>query len=205
MCRGNEPPVMGYRTVAECGTARFEIRGSRFIGHVEPVETVSAAEEAIEEIRADHPEATHVVPAYRVRADPLREWASDDDEPSGSAGSPALTVLTREALENVVAVVVRYYGGTNLGVGGLARAYARGVKDAIKAAGVTERRPHERITVIVAYDDSGTVRGILESAAVEFEATYETDVRFEVSVPTDEAPDLRDRLRTATSGRVTIE
>ena len=205
MCRGNEPLVMGYRTVAERGTARFEIRGSRFIGHVEPVETVSAAEEVTEEIRADHPEATHVVPAYRVRADPLREWASDDGEPSGSAGSPALTVLTREALENVVAVVVRYYGGTNLGVGGLARAYARGVKDAIEAAGVTERRPHERITAIVAYDDSGTVRGILESAAVEFEATYETDVRFEISVPTDEASDLRDRLRNATSGRATIE
>ena len=196
---------MGYRTVAERGTARFEIRRSRFIGHVEPVADVSAAEEVIEAVRADHPEATHVVPAYRVRADPLREWASDDGEPSGSAGSPALTVLTREALENVVAVVVRYYGGTNLGVGGLARAYARGVKDAIEATEVIERRPHERITVIVAYDDSGTVRGILESAAVAFEATYETDVRFEVSVPTDEAPDLRDRLRTATSGRVTIE
>jgi hypothetical protein len=104
----------GYLTVAGRGRARFEIKGSEFIGHVAPARTVEEAETFVDRIREEYDDATHNVPAYRVRADPLREWASDDGEPTGSAGKPALNVLTQQELENVVAVVTRYYGGTNL-------------------------------------------------------------------------------------------
>lgn len=194
-----------YRTVAGRGQASFEIQGSEFIGHVTTAESVAAAEEFIEDIASAYDDATHNVPAYRVRAQPLREWSSDAGEPSGSAGKPALNVLQQEDLENVVAVVTRYYGGTKLGVGGLARAYSRGVKDAIEDAGTTERRPHEHFSITVEYDDSGTVRGILESSEVEFDAHYEETVEFEVTVPTVTGSELRDRLRSATSGRADIE
>jgi uncharacterized YigZ family protein len=194
-----------YRTVAGRGEARFEVRGSEFIGHVAPARTVADAEAFVADVRGEFPDATHNVPAYRVRADPLREWADDDGEPSGSAGKPALNVLHQEDVENVVAVVTRYYGGTNLGVGGLARSYSRAVKDALDAAGTTTERPHEAFAVTVAYDDSGTVRGILESEGVEFDADYTESVAFEVRVPVDEAATLRDRIRSATSGRATIE
>ncbi len=194
-----------YRTVAGRGRARFEISGSEFIGHIHPAESVEAAEEFIEEISTEYADATHNVPAYRVRAKPLREWSSDDAEPSGSAGKPALNVLQQEELENVVAVVTRYYGGTKLGVGGLARAYSRGVKDAVDDAGIVEQRPHERFSVTVEYDDSGTVRGILESSEAEFEASYEAEVEFAVRVPKPAGNELRDRLRSATSGRAEIE
>ncbi len=193
-----------YLSVAGRGQARFEVRGSEFIGHVDVATTVEEAETFIDAITEEYEDATHNVPAYRVRADPLREYSSDDGEPGGSAGKPALNVLQQEAVENVVAVVTRYYGGTNLGVGGLARSYSRAVKDALDAAEITERRPHERFTITVDYDDSGTVRGILESASVEFEARYEADVRFAVRVPKREASGLRDRLRSATSGRVSF-
>jgi len=194
-----------FHTVAGRGQARFEVRGSEFVGHVAPARTVAAAEAFVEEVCESFADATHNVPAYRVRADPLREWSSDDGEPSGSAGSPALNVLEQEDLENVVAVVTRYYGGTNLGVGGLARAYSRGVKAALDDAGVVERQPHVAFTVVVAYDDSGTVRGVLESEGVSFDADYGTDVRFAVRVPEREAAALRDRLRSATSGRAAFE
>jgi uncharacterized YigZ family protein len=194
-----------YRTVAGRGRARFEIRGSEFIGHVGPATTVAEAETFVEQLRGEYDDATHNVPAYRVRAEPLREWASDDGEPGGSAGKPALNVLEQEGVENVVAVVTRYYGGTNLGVGGLARAYSRGVKDALDDAGVVTRRPHERFTVEVGYDDSGTVRSILESESVEFEATYDESVAFAVRVPETAASELRDRIQSATSGRATFE
>lgn len=190
-----------YRTVAGRGQARFEISGSEFIGHVSPAETVAEAEQFVDAIREEYADATHNVPAYRVRAQPLREYASDDSEPSGSAGKPALNVLEQEELENVVAVVTRYYGGTKLGVGGLARAYARGVKAALEDTEIVEQRPHERFSITVEYDDSGSVRGILESEAVEFEASYEADVSFEVRVPKSEGGELRDRIRSATSGR----
>ncbi|WP_135364860.1 IMPACT family protein [Halosimplex halophilum] len=194
-----------YRTVAGRGEARFEVRGSEFLGHVAPARTVEAAEDFVAEIRGEYADATHNVPAYRVRADPFREWASDDGEPSGSAGDPALNVLQQEGVENVVAVVTRYYGGTNLGVGGLARAYSRAVKDGLDAAGTTTERPHERFAVAVDYDDSGTVRGILESEAVEFDADYAERVAFDVRVPVADGAALRDRIRSATSGRAEID
>ncbi|MFB6080404.1 MAG: YigZ family protein [Haloferacaceae archaeon] len=203
------------RTVAGRAAVRFSIRGSEFVGHVAPVDSVEAAEAFVAAVREDHPDATHVVPAYRVPAGDasagrpgermLREWASDDGEPSGSAGKPALNVLTRRDLRHVAVAVVRRYGGVNLGVGGLARAYARATNEAVDAAGVEERRPRERFGAAVDYDDSGTVRGVLESAGVAFEADYGERVTFAVRVPVDEAAALRDRLRSATSGRIELE
>ena len=194
-----------YRTVASAARASFEVRGSEFIGPVRPVESAEGAEAFIEEVRSEYDDATHNVPAYRVRADPFREYSSDDGEPSGSAGKPALNVLQGQELENVAVVVTRYYGGTNLGVGGLVSAYGQAVKDAVDAAGTAEREPHEQFAATVAYDDSGTVRGILDSTGVEYEADYGEDVEFVVSVPVADAPGLRDRLQSATSGRVTVE
>jgi len=215
-----------YRTVAGRGRTRFELRGSEFVGRVARAESVAAAESFVESVESEREDATHTVPAYRVPADGastartagaeggaagagnagpmLREWSSDDGEPTGSAGEPALNVLVRRDLRNVAAVVTRYYGGTNLGVGGLARAYARGVNGAVDDAGVVEARPHERLAVVAAYDDSGTVRSILESEGVSFEAGYGERASFEVRVPVEAAEALRDRLRSATSGRVDI-
>jgi uncharacterized YigZ family protein len=204
-----------FRTVAGHGQASFEVRGSEFIGHVDRADSVDAAEAFIEAVRAEYDDATHNVPAYRVPAGSaspertnevmLREYQSDDGEPTGSSGKPALNVLQQRELRNVVAVVTRYYGGTNLGVGGLARAYSRAVKEAVDAAEVAEQRPRHRFTVTVDYDDSGSVRGLLESADCEFDATYEVDVAFAVSVPVDETEGLQDRIRSATSGRADIE
>ena len=193
-----------YLTVADPARTSFTVQGSEFIGHITPVESVVAAEEFIDDIRAEYADATHNVPAYRVRADPFREWSSDDGEPSGSAGKPALNVLQGQEVENVVVVVTRYYGGTNLGVGGLVSAYGQSVKDVLDAAGVVEERPHESVAITVDYDDSGTVRGILESADCEFDADYAERVGFDVRVPVAEAEELRDRLRSATSGRVEL-
>ena len=217
-----------FRTVDAPGEAAFEVRGSEFIGYVAPAADVADAESLLESVRSRHPDATHHVPAYRVPADGagggsngipgsdspdgpagggpmLREYQSDDGEPTGSAGKPALNVLVQRDLRNVASVVVRYYGGTNLGVGGLARAYARAVTDAVDDAGVVEAVPRERFDVTVDYDDSGTVRGLLESADVEFEAAYEAAVSFAVRAPVGEAAELRDRIRSATSGRAEIE
>jgi uncharacterized YigZ family protein len=194
-----------YRTVDGRGEAAFEVQGSEFLGHAASVDAVADAEAFVDGVREAFADATHNVPAYRVRADPLREYASDDGEPSGSAGKPALNVLEKRDLENVVCVVTRYYGGTNLGVGGLARSYSKAAKDAVDDAGVVEERPHERVRAVVDYDDSGTVRGIVESAGVAFEADYGERVRIDARVPVADAEALRDRLRSATSGRVEFE
>ncbi len=204
-----------FRTVGGRGEATLERRGSEFIGLVEPVDTVDQAEAVIEAVQSAYPDATHHVPAYRVPAGEasadqlgevmLREWCSDDGEPSGSSGKPALNVLVQQDLQHLVAVVTRYYGGTNLGVGGLARAYSAAVKHAVDDAGIVETVPHERFTATVEYDDSGTVRGILESEGLEFEASYDERARFQVRIPLEQASALRERLLNATSGRVDLE
>jgi uncharacterized YigZ family protein len=203
-----------FRTVAGPGESRFEIRGSEFLGHVDRAESVADAEAFVETVREAYDDATHNVPAYRVPAGTaahdrvnevlLREYQSDDGEPTGSSGKPALNVLQQRELRNVVAVVTRYYGGTNLGVGGLARAYSRAVKEAVDDAGVEAQQPRHRFTVTVAYDDSGTVRGLLEGANCAFDAAYDADVVFEVTTPVDESEELQDRIRSATSGRADI-
>lgn len=200
-----------YRTVADAAIAEFVVQGSEFIGHIRPVESVDAAEAFIDTVKTEYADATHNVPAYRVRTGDnstghfLREYSSDEGEPSGSAGKPALNVLTQQDIENCAVVVTRYYGGTNLGVGGLVRAYSRAVKEGVEAAGIVEERPHEQLSITVEYDDSGTVRSILESEGHEFDADYEATVSFDVRVPLAEAEALRDRLRSATSGRADLE
>lgn len=200
-----------FRTVAGPVEASWETRGSRFTGCLAPAGSREAAESFVAARRAEHPDATHVVPAYRVPAEPgderghLREYANDDGEPGGSAGKPALGVLEKRGVRNVVLAVVRYHGGVNLGVGGLARAYARSASEALDAARVIERRPRARVVATVDYDDSGTVRGVLESAGVEFEADYDERARFLARPAAAEAAALRDRLRSATSGRVRLD
>jgi len=201
------PTADPLHTVAGRGRDAFDVAGSEFIGHAAPARTIEEAEAFVAEVREAHPDATHNVPAYRVRVDDgsfLREYESDEDEPSGSAGKPALNVLQQRDLENVVVVVTRYYGGTNLGVGGLARAYGEATKRAVDAAGVVEEVPETPVVVETDYDDSGTVRGILESEGLAFEADYGERVRFEAWVPRHRADGVRDRLRSATSGRAEV-
>lgn len=205
-----------YLTVEKSATATVQVQGSEFLSHVTPVDTVVEAEAFIAQVEDEYDDATHNVPAYRVPAEEasertprtdfmLREYSSDDGEPTGSAGKPALNVLQQREIRNVAAVVTRYYGGTNLGVGGLARAYSRAVKNGVDEAGVIEERPHRTLVVETAYDDSGTVRGVIESSGVEFDADYDERVRFELRTPVTEIGALIERLNSATSGRVDIE
>jgi len=99
-------------------------------------------------------------------------------------------------------VVTRYYGGTNLGVGRLARAYGRAAGGALGTATIEAVEPQSWLRLTVGYDDSGAVRGIVESVATEFEASYRETVVFEVRVPRRALESFRDRLRSATAGRV---
>jgi uncharacterized YigZ family protein len=194
-----------YQTLAGRGRGAVAVTGSEFIGHATTAESIETAEMFVDSVREAFADATHNVPAYRVRADPFREYSTDDGEPSGSAGKPMLNVLQGQNIQNVVVVVTRYYGGTNLGVGGLVQAYGQATKLAVKDAGIVTEVPHEQVTIIVEYDDSGVVRGLIDSIATTFDAKYEMVVTFDARVPAAEAELLRDRIRSATSGRATIE
>lgn len=196
-----------YRTAEGEGGVSFETQGSEFVGYVRGASDVEEAESLVDEARNEHPDATHHVYAYRVGAgdDPLHERYDDDGEPSGSAGKPVLNVLRGEEIENVVCVVVRYYGGTKLGYGGLVSAYSGAAKGALEDAGTTTTVPKETVRVEVGYEDSGTVRGIIESEGYDFEADYGEKVVLVVRPPRESVDELKDRLLSATSGRARLE
>ncbi len=193
-----------YTTVSGDGSFSFETRGSEFVGYAAPAPDAGSAEGYLKEARDDHPDATHHVYAYRVRADPLRERYDDAGEPSGSAGKPVLNVLQGEGVENVVVVVVRYYGGTKLGYGGLVRAYSRATKGALEDAGTAQEVPRETVRIEVEYDDSGTARSVIESEGYDFDADYGEKVVFVVRPPAEKADEVRDRILSSTGGRAEV-
>ena len=107
-----------YTTLADYGTDEFVEKRSRFIGYAKPVTTEEEAIAFVNEIRAQHREASHNVYAYALREGQVRRY-SDDGEPQGTAGIPVLDVLQKSGIVDAVVVVTRYFGGTLLGAGGL--------------------------------------------------------------------------------------
>lgn len=112
-----------YTTLEKPGTAEFKERGSKFIGYAFPVQTAEEFKMALQQIKKEHPKASHHCYAYRLGLDGNNFRVNDDGEPSGTAGKPILGQIDSKELTNVGIVVVRYFGGTLLGVPGLINAY----------------------------------------------------------------------------------
>lgn len=112
-----------YYTIERRTQAEFKDRGSRFIGMAFPVTTVEETKQLLQEVRKQHPKASHCCFAYRLGIDGQLFRANDDGEPSGSAGKPILGQIDSRELTDVLLVVVRYFGGTLLGIPGLIHAY----------------------------------------------------------------------------------
>lgn len=136
-----------------------EIKSSRFIAHVERAQSVEGAMAILDVLRQKHPDATHHCWAYRI-GDAYR--FSDDGEPGGTAGRPMLEVLTRRDLQEVMGVVVRYYGGTKLGAGGLVRAYGGTLAKALDLAGVVEIKPRVAVCVEVPFSEMDSVHRFVD-------------------------------------------
>lgn len=124
-----------FTTVAREGESAFTEKKSEFIGAVCPCETVEAAEAFIAARREKYPDARHHVWAFVNPAGNIQRF-DDDGEPKGTGGIPVMEVLKKEGLTGICVVVTRYFGGILLGAGGLARAYAKGARDAVAQAGV---------------------------------------------------------------------
>jgi uncharacterized YigZ family protein len=112
-----------YFTIEKTATAEFKDRGSKFLAYAWPVKTADQVKECLQEVKKEHPKATHHCFAYRLGTDGLQFRANDDGEPSGTAGKPILGQIDSKQLTDVLVVVVRYFGGTLLGAPGLINAY----------------------------------------------------------------------------------
>lgn len=141
-----------FLTLAAPAEGYYMERGSKFLAYAFPVQNEEETQSILQSIRKDHPKARHYCTALRLHPDASLERSNDDGEPSGSAGRPILGQLIKHNLTNVFVVVVRYFGGTKLGIPGLIEAYKTSTSNAILAGTIIERNVFTRIRVTLPYD-----------------------------------------------------
>ena len=129
-----------YTTIERPSNAEFKDRGSKFIGFAFPIETADDFKKELQGLKKEHPKAVHHCFSYRIGTDRNNFRSSDDGEPSGTAGKPILGQIDSKGITNVAIIVVRYWGGTMLGVPGLINAYKMAAALALQVTPVVERQ-----------------------------------------------------------------
>jgi uncharacterized YigZ family protein len=153
-----------YKTIEAPATAEFKDRGSRFLAFAYPVRTNDQIKDHIRLLKKEHPKAVHHCVAFRLGTDGSQYRAYDDGEPAGSAGKPMLGQIDSAGLTNVLVVVVRYFGGTLLGVPGLINAYKTATQMALDIAPKVDRWLEEDFEIQFDYPAMGEVLYLLKQA-----------------------------------------
>ncbi len=170
---------MSYRTidrsVGDTAEAEIVVLRSRFLARVRRVEDEPSAREFIAEVRAVDHDARHHCTAFVIGPDGSLRRSNDDGEPSGTAGRPMLEVITGREVSDVAVVVTRWFGGTLLGTGGLARAYSDATSAVLDVAGVRERVLWRRATVTAPIAEVGSVESRLRRDTDVLEVDYGAD------------------------------
>jgi uncharacterized YigZ family protein len=176
-----------YPVPAQQSRAEIEVLNSRFIATLAPAFSMDEAREFIARIRGEFKDATHHVPAYVIGyGSSVTAHCHDDGEPSGTAGRPALAVLTGSGLGDAVVVVTRYFGGTKLGTGGLVRAYGDAVRAVLQVVPRAEKVPVHTLMLAIPYPAFERVRLLVlahggEILAESFGVDVTVTARFGVS------------------------
>ena len=196
-----------YSSITSPVVARITRNRSRFVALLFPVSREEEIALILERIRREYHDASHRASACRLfrRSDP---WVKADDagEPRGTAGAPILRELETAALFDVIAVVVRYFGGTKLGRGGLARAYGDAVKEAIAGATRVEHRCDVRVTLRFPAELSSGVMALVRRHAARVErVSYDAEGRMLVLLPASRLPGFSQELAEVTGARAQCE
>ena len=185
------------------GTSEFVEKKSRFIGEVWRISTEEEARQRVAEVKKKYHDARHSCWCYLLRDGTLRY--SDDGEPQGTAGQPMLEAFSREGITDCVCVVTRYFGGILLGAGGLTRAYSKGARDALCAAGYAVMGRWAVVDIPCSYALFERVR--LEAAAqggTVDDTQYGADIHLTVSLPEERVETLQERLTELSAGGVRL-
>lgn len=184
-----------YKTIQNFGESTFRDRSSRFVGLAFPLNSEKEVRLRLESIRKKYFDATHHCYAFRLLPDMSVFRASDDGEPSGSAGRPILGQIQSTGITNVLIVVVRYYGGTKLGVPGLINAYRTAAAAAVQAAGICEKTIQEVYEVEFPYEAMNDVMKALRNDEVkQREQQFDTRCRLVFQVRKSLADGICSRL-----------
>ena len=184
-----------YLTIQGTGEGYYTEKRSKFLAFAHHVTTVEEIREILAQYRKKFYDARHVCYAYMLGAERIEFRANDDGEPSSTAGKPILGQINSNELTDILVVVVRYYGGVNLGTGGLIVAYREAAADAIAHAEVVVQQVEEIITYSFSYPMMNDVMRIVKEMAPRIlSQTYDNTCEITLSIRKSEADTLRNRL-----------
>jgi len=193
-----------YRTIKGEAAAKLTRKGSRFIGIAYPVEDLEEVKRRLAEAERRYRDATHRCYAYRLLTEGGIVARGDDaGEPARSAGPPILRVIEGQDLLNTLVIVVRYFGGTKLGIGGLIRAYGDAAKEALDQAEIVERARTVKLRIRYPLELFGEVMRLLNRYGAEVEeVAYSERPTLTATLPLSQSEEFRRALKESTSGRV---
>lgn len=185
-----------YKTITEViGEGFYSEKRSKFLAFAHHVETIDEIKDILVSYRKKYYDARHVCYAYMLGADKADFRANDDGEPSSTAGKPILGQINSYDLTNVLVIVVRYYGGVNLGTGGLIVAYRTAAADALDHATIETRLVEEAITCSFPYPMMNAVMRVIKEMQPRIVSqTFDNTCSISMSIRQEMAPVLRDRL-----------
>ncbi len=191
-----------YPVPAEQTRIELKVLNSRFIAIAAPVFSVEEARQFIARIRTEFPDASHHVPAYLIGfGASLISHCSDDGEPSGTAGRPALAVLGGSGLGDVAVVVVRYFGGAKLGTGGLVRAYSEAVRQVLQQTRRAHKVPIQRIQILAPYNWYERIQNLIQAHNGQIvDQDFAAEVALTANIPLESYPDFQSALTEASHG-----
>ena len=192
-----------YLTIKENGNHELTIKKSRFITTLIRTPTIEEAEKAIAAVSDKYRDATHNTFAYTIGLNDEHVKASDNGEPSGTAGVPELKALQLMKLKNVTAVVTRYFGGIKLGAGGLIRAYSNSVTKAVEAIGVVKRVQQQGVKFQVDYKKFDEIQHYLNQQKIFIDnIDYGVSVTISIYIDEGKLKELENDLTNILSGKI---
>ena len=192
-----------YKTIKAVSEGYYTEKRSRFISYVVPVRTVEEVKEKVAAYRKQYYDARHVCWAYMLGPERQTFRANDDGEPSSTAGKPILGQINSNELTDILIVVIRYFGGIELGTSGLIVAYRTAAAEAIATAEVEERTVDEDITVAFEYPFlNGIMRIVKEDGPQIISQRFEMDCEMTLRIRKGEAERLRNRLAKVETARL---
>ena len=173
-----------FRTIAKSSEGVYKEKGSKFYGYGIPVQSVQEVKEHLDSLRKENHGCVHVCFAYCLGSKKEDYRYSDDGEPSNSAGAPIYGQIKSFDLTNILIAVVRYYGGTKLGVGGLINAYRTAAKEALENATIIEDEERNLIEVLFTYEAMPFVMNEVKNSDCKIiEQDFQTNPRLKLSIP----------------------
>lgn len=194
------------KTITKTYESSFRERGSKFMGYLFPAETETDFQEELDRLKSKYPDATHHCWAWRLDPAQLKEFSSDDGEPSGTAGLPILNQMKSFDVANAGCVVVRYYGGTKLGKSGLIEAYGLSTQQCLENASLVSISPVQLFEIQYPYPKENTINKLKNDHELTIQdSEYLASVKLKVACPKNKSNQFEKELLELEHLKITFE